>query len=622
MKRLIRILIFVIVLTSQLWLGLPYVSADDSLTFSPDANVETSSVDGIVYDTSNDLAWANIIIEAGSGAGPSTAATQLVGMKSSTTSSQWASLYRGIFLFNTVSLPDDALLTGVTFSIYGTGKLDELGITPNICIYSSSPASNTNLVAGDFDSLGSTVLSTNISYVDWNTAGYNTFTLNADGLAAISKTGVSMLGARNANYDVAGIAPNWVSNKSSYLNCAYADQGEAYKPLLVVEYIIPPDAPTNVAATDGEHTDKVVVTWTKSAGATGYRVYEGANLLDTLGDVASYDDTAAEAGTITPGATDAADNISSSYVTLTVAGHSTDDGASRTYKVVAFNNAGDSPDSDTDIGYRGVGMITYQWQRSAADSDADYSNIDGATTNPYNDTGGVVDPDGRYYQALLDAEGAAQQTTTVDRGNMSVVIGVPTDFTLTDLGAITIQMDWTKGTNSTYTMIRASREDYPTAITEGELVYYGDNVTDNTSGYALDVNSFFFTAWGFASDNITYSDNYTTATIGGDGVTEIATAITELGTIFGTGIDIGLDDIVLSGVVPLILSDIIPLMMLLGLAGLAYWRGDKPLFAMAGFAFILYGFPYWDTSNSFSIIMVLSGCFMIFRAFSKKGVKI
>ena len=65
-------------------------------------------------------------------------------------------------------------------------------------------------------------------------------------------------------------------------------------------------------------------------------------------------------------------------------------------------------------------------------------------------------------------------------------------FTLTDLGAITINMAWTKGTNSTYTMIRVSGEDYPTSPTEGELAYYGDGTTENTSGYDLDVCSFFF----------------------------------------------------------------------------------------------------------------------------------
>jgi hypothetical protein len=182
----------------------------------------------------------------------------------------------------------------------------------------------------------------------------------------------------------------------------------------------PPDAPTNVAATKGTHNDKVVVNWTKSDGATGYKVYEGTNLLGTLGDVDTYDDTTAPAGTITPGTASASDGTSTEHVSLSVSGHGTTNGATRTYKVVAFNAEGDSPDSTTDTGYRGVGSISYQWQRSDGDSDASYSNIVGATTASYDDTGAPADGSGRYYRVLLNANGATQQTSTSDRGYRDV----------------------------------------------------------------------------------------------------------------------------------------------------------------------------------------------------------
>ncbi|MFC1708973.1 hypothetical protein ACFL2J_02790, partial [Candidatus Omnitrophota bacterium] len=184
-------------------------------------------------------------------------------------------------------------------------------------------------------------------------------------------------------------------------------------------FTLPPDAPTNVSATDGDHTDKVTITWTKSAGATGYRVYEGSNLLDTLGDVATYDDTNAAAGTITPGSADASDGTSTAHVALSLSGQSANNGNSRTYKVVAFNGVGDSPDSSTDDGYRGVGALTYQWQRSAADSDASYSNISGGTTASYNDTAAPANGDGRYFQCVQDATGATQQISSVNRGYRS-----------------------------------------------------------------------------------------------------------------------------------------------------------------------------------------------------------
>ncbi len=43
-----------------------------------------------------------------------------------------------------------------------------------------------------------------------------------------------------------------------------------------VNFLTKPAAPTNVAATDGTATDKVTITWTKSTGATGYKIYEGS----------------------------------------------------------------------------------------------------------------------------------------------------------------------------------------------------------------------------------------------------------------------------------------------------------------------------------------------------------
>lgn len=203
--------------------------------------------------------------------------------------------------------------------------------------------------------------------------------------------------------------------------------------------------PTNIVATDGDHTDKVVITWTKSTGATGYKVYRDAGLIDTIGDVATYDDTGADVPTITPGTASATDGSSTTEVTLSLAGESANNGTTHIYKLRATNVTGDSTDSATDGGNMGVGALTYQWQRSTADSDAAYGNIVGAITDPYSDTAAPAptvtagtgdasdgtsslhvvltvtgetgnDGDGRYYRCVLDATGAVQQTSTVDRG--------------------------------------------------------------------------------------------------------------------------------------------------------------------------------------------------------------
>jgi len=216
-----------------------------------------------------------------------------------------------------------------------------------------------------------------------------------------------------------------------------------------VTFLTKPAAPTSVQATDGVHTDKVVVTWAKSTGATGYQVYRNGTPLGWLGDVATFDDTGAGAPTVTPGTASASDGTQTAHIVLSLAGESANNGATYTYKVRAKNATGESVDSGTNTGYRGVGSLTRQWYRSAADSDATYSSISGATSDPYNDTaaptptitpGAAAASDGlyvthvalslsgdsanvgagRYYKCLVSATGATPQYSTANRGYRGV----------------------------------------------------------------------------------------------------------------------------------------------------------------------------------------------------------
>lgn len=176
-----------------------------------------------------------------------------------------------------------------------------------------------------------------------------------------------------------------------------------------------PEAPTNVVASNND-SSKVVLTWTKSTGAVEYEIYRDGGLLDTLGDVATYDDTNTDAPVITPGAAVASDGTKVAYVVLSLSGSSIANGTSYIYKIKALNALGSSGFSETDTGYRAASPLTYQWQRSAGDSDADYSNIDGAVNATYNDTECPPDAIGRYYKCILSAIDSIAQTSSADRG--------------------------------------------------------------------------------------------------------------------------------------------------------------------------------------------------------------
>ena len=120
----------------------------------------------------------------------------------------------------------------------GEGKHDATSNAPEANIYASAPASNTALVAGDYDSIGTTVFATGIGYSAWNTSSDNTFTLVAAGLAAIDKAGVTKMASREAKYDATDTAPTWGSVAAARLRHSFADiSGTASDPTLAVTHI-------------------------------------------------------------------------------------------------------------------------------------------------------------------------------------------------------------------------------------------------------------------------------------------------------------------------------------------------------------------------------------------------
>lgn len=185
--------------------------------------------------------------------------------------------------------------------------------------------------------------------------------------------------------------------------------------------------PSNVSATDGTYSDKVVVSWDASPGATGYKVWDGTSWVD-VGNVLTYDDINATAPVITPGTATASDGTNSLGVDLSLSGDSIADGATVTYKVRAYNTNEESPDSATDTGYRSAGSLTYQWQISAADSDANYTDIPGGTTSTYLDTLAPGDGSGRYYRCKVGSTGSTDAYSTADRGYTCALPVVTTQY--------------------------------------------------------------------------------------------------------------------------------------------------------------------------------------------------
>ncbi len=228
--------------------GYPVIISD-SATFYPDADVETSSVDGrALRNSGSSETWATVHDSGGTAASDSGVQDIYDVLQSSTTTNTWIRIDgRNPILFNTASLDDAAVISAAVLSIFGANKVNTATWTHTSNIYTCNTASNTAVAAGDYNvaNWGSVALcATAIAVGSWSIVGYNDFAFNAAGIAAISKTGVTKVGLRNADHDAANSAPTWENNKYSYVNGWTAEKGEGYKPKLVVTYTIPGGQPT------------------------------------------------------------------------------------------------------------------------------------------------------------------------------------------------------------------------------------------------------------------------------------------------------------------------------------------------------------------------------------------
>jgi len=200
---------------------------------SVDAYVRRYNTAGETWATIHDSAVATAVVKDAE----TTLFTEIYSKGSST---DWIGLARSIFTMDTSSLGASATVNSAVFSVIPSSKTDNAGISPDMNVFSSSPADSNDVVAGDYDSLGTTPFSTAKAYADIVIASYNDFTLNASGLAAISLTGITELGLRNENYDadnVEPLHPGGLSNLQSRVLGYFADStGTTNDPKLVIDY--------------------------------------------------------------------------------------------------------------------------------------------------------------------------------------------------------------------------------------------------------------------------------------------------------------------------------------------------------------------------------------------------
>jgi hypothetical protein len=195
--------------------------------------------------------WTNIHDGAGTDANTSNAWIE-IGIYRGFEPNYWMSIKRGIIMFNTSSLPDNAIITNAKLSVYipGTDFHPDGGIKNGMGMSNSqaalslmnvNPASTNNTTPSDYKTFGTTRYASDIPHNELMENQWNTFTLNSDGKTSISKTSISKLGIRFAS-DTDNVPPTWRSPRDNrYTNASWiylytADKGTSYRPKLEVSY--------------------------------------------------------------------------------------------------------------------------------------------------------------------------------------------------------------------------------------------------------------------------------------------------------------------------------------------------------------------------------------------------
>lgn len=212
--------------------------AADSLTVRPDPNPETTTFDGHIAH--NNATWATVQgASAGTAANDSDATSLGVISDFGVLVGSQYSIYRAFLLFNTAAIGAGSTVTAATLSGYVHTKVnDDNDGTDVIGVYSSTPASNTGLVTGDFDQCGDaidnpTAWATPIDIGSISTGAYTDWALNATGIAGVSLTSVTKTGMREG-HDATDSA---VVGGGSYILVYPAERaGTTEDPKLVVTY--------------------------------------------------------------------------------------------------------------------------------------------------------------------------------------------------------------------------------------------------------------------------------------------------------------------------------------------------------------------------------------------------
>jgi hypothetical protein len=211
----------------------------DNITRYPQAGVGGANVScdaGVNYYNSGGASWATIYDATNGHYTEGTTTSNRIRLDGGEANPPWKNLHRVGMTIDTSSIGAGPSVTATTLTLTYVSLSGPNGsMTPSLALVSWNPAANNDIAVSDYSKFGTTQYATAIGYASWS--GSMVFTFNATGRAAVSKTGITKLGLREGNYDLANSAPSFTSGTVYELNWRSADYtGTANDPALYVEY--------------------------------------------------------------------------------------------------------------------------------------------------------------------------------------------------------------------------------------------------------------------------------------------------------------------------------------------------------------------------------------------------
>ena len=230
-----------------------------------------------------------------------------------------------------------------------------------------------------------------------------------------------------------------------------------------------PSAPTGLA-TSGITQSSITLTWSKSAGATGYKVQADSGTVTTLGDVSTYTFSSLSAGT------------------------------SYTLKVIATNAGGDSaaatvsastlPAAPTGLATSGItqAAITLSWTKSTG-ATAYKVQVDSGTVATLGDVAthtftGLSAGTSYTLKVIASNSGGDSAAASISTGTLPNAPSAPTGLSTSGITQTAITLNWTKSAGATGYKVQV---DSGAVTTLGDVATYTFSSLSAGTSYTLKV---------------------------------------------------------------------------------------------------------------------------------------